>query len=98
MRPTHTDFRSPKIRSGEYVYPLTTCHGNKIFNALQPVPAQLAVKPALNGDILAEQHPKATMVIPKERRHTSFGNERRFQEVKVSHPALDCEAAAKTDR
>ena len=35
MRPTDVDFRSPKVKSGEYVYPNSTCDGRKIFGAFQ---------------------------------------------------------------
>ncbi len=84
MRPTHTDFRSPKNRTGEYTYPKTTFQGNKIFNSFVPAPLRVSIKPALNNDILSNDQKTSIVINTREKRHTSFGNEPRFLEVKVS--------------
>ena len=35
MRPTYNQFKSPKSRTGEYVYPVLGHSGHKIFEAIR---------------------------------------------------------------
>ena len=96
MRPTNTDYRSPKTRSGEFVYPRMTHNGHKVFH-YRVFPPTLVPKPKLTRDQFSpELNLIEERVDVRDKKHT-FGTSRRFQELHVS-PSSNLLVDAETDR
>ena len=79
MRPTESNFRSPKLRTGEYVLPNKTHFGVKMFNNV-PVREKRIIK--LRAGSRTPTKTDTTVI------HT-FSHEKRFRESDVSNRTFE---------